>query len=85
MAGRRGPDLELGGAGARYGMALGNPGDLTGDGCEEVLVGAPGQDDAAGVVYLYTGAKAGPGTQPAQIIQAKVTIIFSPLKNSCVT
>ena len=39
------------------------------------MVGAPGQDEGAGVVYLYTGAKAGPGTQPEQIIQAKVTIM----------
>ncbi len=40
-----------------YGM-LGGPGDINGDGCPDVAVGAPSNDDVAndaGKVYLYSG------------------------------
>jgi hypothetical protein len=45
--------------GDRFGWKVHGPGDLDGDGRPELLVGAPGKDDAPdarGKVYLYSGA-----------------------------
>lgn len=40
----------------RFGHAVAGPGDATGDGVPDVLVGAPGAFSQTGRVYLYSGA-----------------------------
>lgn len=45
--------------GGRFGRAVAAPGDLTGDGIGEIVIGAPGEsngDDDAGRVYVFDGA-----------------------------
>ena len=49
------PKLKVGEGGVRYGEAIANVGDVNQDGFEDFAVGAPYQDDGAGVVYIYFG------------------------------
>ncbi|XP_053789234.1 integrin alpha-X-like, partial [Vidua chalybeata] len=52
----------------RFGASLAHLGDLDGDRCAEVAVGAPLEDDARGAVYLFRGAPGGVSAQGAQRI-----------------
>ena len=45
--------------GDRFGAAVGTAGDVNGDGYAELIVGAWGQDNAAGGVYVYRGSNTG--------------------------
>lgn len=53
---------------SRFGLALANLGDINKDGCDDIAVGAPYEDD--GVVYIYLGSKDGLTAKPSQIITA---------------
>lgn len=51
------PRLILGSEpGEDFGAALAMPGDITGDGVSDLLVGAPGAREGSGRVYLFSGA-----------------------------
>ena len=50
---------------SRFGFALTNLGDLNKDGCQEIAVGAPYEDE--GVVYIYLGSRQGISTSPSQV------------------
>ena len=51
------PRLILGAdPGEQFGTALAMPGDITGDGVPDLLVGAPGAREGSGRVYLFSGA-----------------------------
>ncbi len=67
--------LTLTQAGARFGDAVANAGDLNGDGAVDLIVGAPGADVGAnvdyGVAYLYLGGNGGPATSPANALIAQ--------------
>jgi len=52
-------------AGDRFGYRVGTAGDVNGDGYDDVLIGAPGHNRAAGGVYVYHGSAAGLGGTPA--------------------
>ncbi|CAG2057294.1 unnamed protein product [Timema podura] len=52
---------------SRFGFAIANLGDLNKDGCDDIVVGAPYEDN--GVVYIYLGSSNGIITTPAQIIK----------------
>ncbi|XP_072037891.1 integrin alpha-9-like [Amphiura filiformis] len=55
-------DFKLSGnnvAGARFGSAIAGAGDLTDDGYEDVVIGAPWEDDNSGAVYVYFGSASG--------------------------
>ncbi|XP_068034068.1 integrin alpha-X, partial [Anomalospiza imberbis] len=52
----------------RFGASLAHLGDLDGDRCAEVAVGAPLEDDGRGAVYLFRGAPGGVSAQGAQRI-----------------
>ncbi|CAG0879816.1 unnamed protein product [Darwinula stevensoni] len=53
---------------SRFGFALTNLGDLNKDGCQEIAVGAPYEDE--GVVYIYLGSRHGISTSPSQVIRS---------------
>ena len=54
--GSAGPDAELGeGASDAAGAAVAGPGDVDGDGADDILVGAPGAASGGGSAYLYFG------------------------------
>ncbi|XP_077645661.1 integrin alpha-X-like, partial [Lonchura striata] len=52
----------------RFGASLAHLGDLDGDRCAEVAVGAPLEDDGHGAVYLFRGAPGGLRTEHEQRI-----------------
>jgi MYXO-CTERM domain-containing protein len=52
-------------AGDRLGAALAVAGDVHGDGCHDLLVGAPGTSAGAGAAFLYAGGPDGPSSEPA--------------------
>lgn len=74
------PSLKLTGKlESRFGLALANLGDINKDGCEDLAVGAPYEDD--GVVYIYLGSKDGLVSKPSQIISATdLGLLSSPIK-----
>ncbi|XP_072037668.1 integrin alpha-9-like [Amphiura filiformis] len=45
--------------GARFGSAIAGAGDLNDDGFEDVVIGAPWEDDNSGAVYVYFGSASG--------------------------
>ena len=45
--------------GGRFGSAIANLGDVDKDGREDIAVGAPGEEEGAGVVYIYLGLERG--------------------------
>ena len=47
--------LDLGKGWTRFGSSVVNAGDINKDGFEDIAVGAPGQDDGAGAVFIYFG------------------------------
>lgn len=49
---------------ASFGAAVAGAGDIDGDGCADVLVGAPEEQAGAGVVRVYMGSVTGLGTSP---------------------
>ncbi|XP_014748817.1 PREDICTED: integrin alpha-X-like, partial [Sturnus vulgaris] len=52
----------------RFGASLAHLGDLDGDRCAEVAVGAPLEDDGQGAIYLFRGTPGGVSTQGVQRI-----------------
>lgn len=40
-------------AGARFGMSIVSPGDIDQNGYDDVLIGAPAEDNVRGAVYVY--------------------------------
>ena len=60
------PDHSLAGASAGdgFGAALSGAGDVHGDGCHDLLVGAPGTSGGAGAAFLYVGGEGGLATAP---------------------
>lgn len=55
---------------SQFGIAIANAGDLNKDGCEDIAIGSPYEDD--GVVYIHMGdRKNGLHTKPDQIINAQ--------------
>jgi hypothetical protein len=63
------PTLELTGAdpGDRFGEAVAGAHDTNGDGYDDLLVGAPGDESAAGTAQLFLGGAAGLGASPAWV------------------
>ncbi|MFO7915019.1 MAG: FG-GAP-like repeat-containing protein [Candidatus Krumholzibacteriales bacterium] len=61
------PDIVLEGTdpGGRFGQGISLEGDLNGDGCEDLVIGAS-EADSSGVVYIYYGAN--PFDQAADLI-----------------
>lgn len=59
--------VETNQAGSLFGHSIASAGDVNGDGCEEILVGAPGYDYGQadeGVAFLFLGSGAGPSVLP---------------------
>ncbi|XP_026499697.1 integrin alpha-PS1 isoform X1 [Vanessa tameamea] len=55
---------------SQFGIAIANTGDLNKDGCDDVAIGSPYEDN--GVVYIHMGdRKQGLKTKPEQIIKAE--------------
>lgn len=52
---------------SRFGLALGNLGDINQDSCDDIAVGAPYEGD--GAVYIYLGSEKGLSPEPSQIIR----------------
>ena len=52
-------DLFSSPGGGRFGSAIANLGDLNRDGREDFAVGAPGEDDGGGVVYIFLALERG--------------------------
>lgn len=55
---------------SQFGMAMTNIGDINMDGCDDIAIGAPYEDN--GVVYIYLGSKNGLMTKPSQVITPSV-------------
>jgi hypothetical protein len=53
-----------------FGYTLAGPGDVNGDGFEDVLVGAPFANSGAGAVFLYLGAPGGLASMPTMSLMA---------------
>lgn len=58
--------------GAWFGSAVALAGDVNGDGCDDLVVGAPGDRTRVtlGALYVYHGSASGPGEQPNVVITA---------------
>ena len=71
------PDMSFVGAhpGARFGASLSPVGDVNGDGYDDLLIGAPGENndsgDATGAIHLNTGYPTGLSVQPSWSIQGE--------------
>ncbi|XP_031627907.1 integrin alpha-PS1 isoform X2 [Contarinia nasturtii] len=55
---------------SQFGMAMTNIGDINKDGCDDIAIGAPYEDN--GVVYIFLGSKNGLTTKPSQVITPSV-------------
>ncbi|XP_013088231.2 integrin alpha-8-like isoform X1 [Biomphalaria glabrata] len=55
---------------ARFGSAMADIGDINLDGVSDLAVGAPGETDGAGSIYIYLGSLNGFVNVPSQRIQA---------------
>jgi hypothetical protein len=51
-------------AGDQFGYSVSSAGDINGDGYSDVVVGAPGANGSAGVVYVYLGSATGLAAAP---------------------
>lgn len=64
---------------SQFGLAVANLGDINKDGCDDIAIGAPYEDN--GVVYIYLGSKDGLTKKPAQIITASdLGLVKTPIK-----
>lgn len=64
---------------SQFGLAMSNIGDINKDGCDDIAIGAPYEDD--GVVYIYLGSQNGLVEKPSQIISpATLGLITKPIK-----
>ena len=55
------PDNEAGG---HFGLDVSSAGDINGDGFSDLVIGAPGQEEGMGNVFVYYGSDAGISTEP---------------------
>ncbi|KAK0070564.1 integrin alpha-4 [Biomphalaria pfeifferi] len=55
---------------ARFGSAITEIGDINLDGISDIVIGAPGENDGAGSIYIYLGSLNGFVNVPSQRIQA---------------
>jgi integrin alpha 7 len=53
---------------SQFGLAIANMGDINKDGCEDIAIGAPYENN--GVVYIYLGTETGLSAKPSQVITA---------------
>ncbi|XP_028156262.1 integrin alpha-PS3-like [Ostrinia furnacalis] len=60
-----------GNIGARFGTSIADLGDINGDGFTDVAIGAPWENNGAGVVYIYRGSDKGLIPQYIQRIHAE--------------
>lgn len=66
---------------SQFGLAIANMGDINRDGCDDIAIGAPYEDD--GAVYIYLGSRAGLSSKPSQILRPKdVGHAFTTFGNS---
>lgn len=66
---------------SQFGLSIANMGDINKDGCDDIAIGAPYEDD--GAVYIYLGSKSGLSDKPSQIIRPKdVGFAFKTFGNS---
>lgn len=64
---------------SKFGLALANIGDINKDGCDDIAIGAPYEDN--GVVYIHLGSKNGLNAKPSQIISSSdLGLINRPIK-----
>lgn len=52
---------------SRFGLAMGNLGDINQDMCDDIAIGAP--YEGAGAVYIYLGSEKGLSSEPSQVIR----------------
>lgn len=65
---------------SQFGLALATIGDLNKDGCDDIAIGAPYENN--GVVYIYLGNKNGIATKPSQVITSSdLGLISKPIKS----
>ncbi|RVE41443.1 hypothetical protein evm_013906, partial [Chilo suppressalis] len=58
-------------SGARFGTTIADLGDVDSDGFNDVVIGAPWEDNGAGAVYIYRGSEDGLRAQYTQRIHAE--------------
>lgn len=64
---------------SQFGLAMANIGDINKDGCDDIAIGAPYEDN--GVVYIYLGSRTGVSPKPSQVIaSADLGLITHPIK-----
>lgn len=66
---------------SQFGLSIANMGDINKDGCDDIAIGAPYDDE--GAVYIYLGSKSGLSSKPSQILRPKdVGYAFTTFGNS---
>lgn len=64
---------------SKFGIAMANIGDINKDGCDDIAIGAPYENN--GVVYIYLGSKEGLSVKPSQIISSSdLGLVTRPIK-----